>query len=192
MRLLIVAFACLGFLASCETSPPPPVFADIRFTGLPPIALDVASIEVRAEFQPQFRPPDVEHLFPVSPERAVETWARDRLRAVGQQGTARFTVLDASVVETELPRTGGVRGEFTTQATERYDASLAGRLEILDARGFPVRTANVKVARTQSVLEGTTPNQRDQIWYDMTRALTTDFNEQMEAQIRGNFGYYVQ
>lgn len=192
MRLLIVAIACLGFLAGCETPPPPPTFAEIRFTGLPPLALDVATIEIRSEFQPQFRPPYVEHVFPVSPQRAVETWARDRLRSVGRQGTARFTLLDASVVETELPRTGGIKGEFTTQVAERYDASLAARLEILDAHGFPVRTANVKVVRSQSVLEGLTPNQRDQSWYDMTRALMTDFNQQMEAEIRANFGYYVK
>ena len=191
MRLLIVAFSCLGFLAGCDTAPPPPTFPDIRFTGLPPLALDVASIEIRSEFQPQFHPPYVEHVFPVSPERAIETWARDRLRSVGRQGTARFTLLDASVVETELPRTGGIKGEFTTQVAERYDASLAARLDILDARGFPVRTANVKVVRSQSVLEGLTPNQRDQTWYDMTRALVTDFNQQMESEIRGNFGYYV-
>lgn len=190
-RALMLSIACSGILAGCDTAPPPPLFPDIRFTDRPPIPLAVTSIEIRSTFQPQFHPPYVEHLFPESPQRAIDTWARDRLRAVGGEGIAVFTILNASVTETELPRTGGIKGEFTTQASERYDATVEARLEILDTRGFPVRTASATIRRSQSVLEGISPNDRDKSWYDMTRALTRDFDQQMTSEIRSNFGSFA-
>ena len=48
------------------------------------------------------------------------------------------------------------------------------------------------MARSQSVLEGITPNERDQTWYDMTKALMADFDQQMSAEISGNLGGYFQ
>jgi hypothetical protein len=192
LRRRLAVILCLGSLAACDTTPPPPVFPDLRFSDRPPINLAVSSIEFRTTFQPQFHPPFVEHLFPESPQRAIDTWARDRLHAVGGNGVARFTLLDADVTETELPRTGGLKGEFTTQAAERYDATVSGRLDILNERGFPARTATATVKRSQTVLEGVTPNERDQVWYDMTRTLARDFDQQMDAQIRENFGTYLR
>ncbi len=38
------------------------------------------------------------------------------------------------MLETELKRTPGVRGAFTTDQAQRYDLSLACSLEILDDR----------------------------------------------------------
>lgn len=63
-------------------------------------------------------------------------------------------------------------------------------MQIVDAQGLPVRTANVQATRSQSVLEGITPNDRDRAWYDMTKAAMADFDKQMEAEIRNNFGIY--
>ena len=37
-----------------------------------------------------------------------------------------------------------------------------------------------------------TPNQRDQTWYDMTKAMMADFDRQMTAEIQKNFGYYLK
>jgi hypothetical protein len=191
-RALMLSMACSGLLAGCDSPPPPPLFPDIRFNDGPPIALKVSSISIRSHFQPQFHPPYVEHLFPESPQRAIDTWARDRLRAVGGDGIAIFTIVDAAVTETELPRTGGIKGEFTTQAAERYDAVAQARLEIMGPDGFAVRSASATVRRSQSVLEGISPNDRDQAWYDMTRALARDFDRQMTGEIRNNFGNYAE
>lgn len=186
----ILAAGLLVLLAGCSTPPPRPTFPDIRFTNEPPIRLDVAGIDVRDDYQPPLRSPNVDHLFPVPPARAAENWARDRLKATGTSGRAVFILRNASVIETDLAVKQGITGFLTTQPAQRYDMTLQATVEIVDNQGLPVRTANVTATRSQSVLQGITPNQRDRIWYDITKALMADFDRQMTAEIRTNFTQY--
>jgi hypothetical protein len=186
------ALALLGTLAACESPPARPTYPDIRFTDLPPIRLAVSGVEIRNNFKPIFRAPNVEHLFPVPPERAAENWAHDRLVAAGGTVRARFTIQDASVVEVELPKKTGITEAFTKEPAERYDATLSVTLELVDDHGFALRTVSSEATRSQAVLEGITPNERDQTWYDMTKALMSDFNQRMSSEIRANFGGYFQ
>ncbi len=193
LRLMFAAMAFCGLLAACDTAPPRPTYPDIRFTNEPPLRLDVAAVDIRNDFRPSFQPPNVEHLFPVPPARGAENWARDRLQVVGSQNRARFTIVNASVVEVELKKqTEGVRGALTTEPAQRYDASLEVKLEILDGHGLALRTITVKAGRSHSVLEGITPNQRDQEWYAMTKDLLTDMDKQLEAEMQANFNLYLR
>jgi hypothetical protein len=186
--LVLLALA----LAGCETPATAPSFADIRFTQEPKLRIDAASIEVKEEFQPSFKAPNVEHLFPVPPERAMENWVQDRLVAAGSTRRVRVRILDASVRETALPKTPGVKGAFTTDQAERYDASVAMAIELLGANGFVERTARAQAQRSQSVQEGLTPNQRDQAWYDLTREVVGELDRELERQLRAVFTFYVQ
>jgi hypothetical protein len=188
----LLAFVLLGALAGCETPATKPSFPDIRFTDQPLLRLDVASVDIQDDFHPSFRSPNVEHLFPVSPEHAMENWARDRLQATGTTRRARVRIIDASVKETELPRTKGLSGAFTTDQAERYDATAEMSIDLLNDRGFVDRTVSAKVARSQSVVEGITPNQRDEVWYAMTKALMADLDQELERQMRANFTFYLQ
>ena len=193
--VLALLIAVAGILGGCESAGPArPVFPDIRFTDKPPLRLDVASVEVVDRFQPTFKEPNVEHLFPVTPARAAGNWARDRLQATnpGSDRRARFVILDASARETDLPRTQGVRGAFTTDQAERYDATIAVEVDILGARGFTERSVTAKASRSTTVPEGVTQNQREQAWYDLTRALMADLDRQLEQEIRANFTFLVQ
>ncbi|HEX3970587.1 MAG TPA: hypothetical protein VHX19_04650, partial [Stellaceae bacterium] len=103
-------------LISCAPPPEAPAFPDIRFTGEPPLLLQAAQIEIRTRYQPG----DADNAFPVSPLRAVQNWARDRLRANGQGGPARFTIADAAAKVTDLPTKGGISGTFTDQVSQQY------------------------------------------------------------------------
>jgi hypothetical protein len=42
------------------------------------------------------------------------------------------------------------------------------------------------------VKEGLTPNEREQVWYELTRQLMDDLDRQLEREMRANFGYYIQ
>ncbi|HZB92769.1 MAG TPA: hypothetical protein VE397_15085 [Stellaceae bacterium] len=193
LRLPVIAFALSAVLAACTSPPPAPTFPDIHFTGEAPIRLAVSNIAVESDFRPSYQAPHVEHLFPVPPEHAMENWAHDRLIAAGGNATARFVIEDASVVEIQLkPKSEGITGAFTRDPAQRYDATIAARLDIVDDHGIPVRTVEVKVTRSQSVLQGITPNDRERTWYDMTQGLMADFDQQMSAQISAHFGGYFQ
>ena len=192
-KFVLALVALAGALASCTSPPPAPTFPDIHFTGEAPIKLAVSNVAVQSDFRPSYQAPHVEHLFPVPPQHAMENWARDRLVAAGGNATARFVIEDASVVEVQLKKTNeGITGAFTKEPAQRYDATLAARLDILDMRGMPVRSVEVKVTRSQSVLEGITPNDREKAWYAMTQGLMQDFDQQMSTQISAHFGGYFQ
>jgi hypothetical protein len=188
----IVGFVLVAGLVGCDTPATRPVFPDIRFTDLPRLRLDVAKIEVTDEFQPSFQAPNVEHLFPVPPQRAAENWVRDRLEAAGTTRQARIRIIDAGVKEVELPRTQGLTGTFTKDQAQRYDATIEMAIDILGDRGFVERTVSAKASRSQSVAEGITPNERDTVWYNMTKQLLADENIELEKQMRTNFNYFLQ
>jgi hypothetical protein len=191
-RFLAIAAVVLGVLAGCASPPPRPSFPDIRFTSEPVLRIDAASIEVIKDFRPSFKSPQVEHLFPIPPELAIENWVHDRLQATGTRRRVIVHIIDASVREVVLPKTPGLRGTFTTDQAERYDGAVEVRIDLVDERGFPERTVTAKATRSQSVAEGITANQRDQAWYDMTRAMMSSLDHELERQIRANFTFYVQ
>jgi hypothetical protein len=180
-------------LVACETVPPPrPTFPDIRFTQKPPLRIDAAGLDIERAYRATLQAPNVEHLFPVTPERAMENWARDRLQPVGTSRRVRVRILDASVKEIELPKTPGVRGAFTTDQAQRYDATAEMTVDLMGERGFPERSVAAKASRSRTVPENITPNDRERVWYELTQALMTDLDAELERQIRANFGFYLQ
>lgn len=186
-NILLVALSA-GLLASCGPPPPlPPTFPDIRFNSANPLQLDAARIDIRSLQQSG----ESDRGFPVSPLQAMQNWARDRLRTGGTSNVARFTIVTASASEKSLPVKGGVSGTFTDQVSQQYDVAVEGTLEILDSRGVALRTVHVSATRSRSVLQSATPNERDTVRYELVKALMGDFDEQMGAQIRDNFGLYL-
>lgn len=186
-RRLLFVTAALALLASCGPPPDVPKYPDIRFSG-PPILLEANQVEIRTLAQLS----DADHAYPVPPAQAAQNWARDRLRASGRgSGPARYSINNASATIKDLPIQGGISGTFTDQVSQQYDVALDVTLEILDPRGMAVRTVHVTVSRSQSVLQSATPNDRDKVRYELVKALMTAFDQQIEQQIRDNFGLYL-
>jgi len=108
------AAAALGVvllaIAACVPPATKPSFPDIRFTDQPKLRLDVAAIEVVDDYHPTFQAPNVDHLFPVPPQRAAENWAHDRLEATGTTRRARhrrwtYTICPSSVTSRSATNT---------------------------------------------------------------------------------------
>jgi len=193
VRAPLVLFLAASLLVACSSAPPAPQFPDLRFTDKPPLQLAVASVDLREVYLPPGHAPNVDHLFPVTPVHAVESWAHDRLIPTGS-GPLRavMTIEDASVIETDLAKQTGVNAWFNTQQSERYDLSIAATVNIVDPTGLVVRSATVKTTRSQTVLENASPNQRDHVFYDMTKAAMADFDQRMESEMRSHFGDYLR
>ena len=154
-RRQLVGLGLAGFavsaLAACSNSPPRQRLPELTYAHLGVFRLDVARIDIVNQYRSPLTAPNVDHLMPVPPERTLERWARDRLAATGGTGSiARYAIQDAKMLETELKRTPGVRGAFTTDQAERYDLSLAASLEVLDDRGL-IRQAYASAASTRFV-----------------------------------------
>lgn len=188
LRPLALVLGLAAVLTACETRLETPTYADITFAHLPPIALDVAEVRVVRAYQPTSQPPNVETEFPVGLDDTAARWAIDRLRAVGDSGTATVRILDASAVERPLEKTEGVAGLFTTDQAEKYDARYLVEVSAENPnRGVAVETT-AEVTRTQTVPEGLTLNEREQIWYELTEKMAADLDQQMEQNIRQHMG----
>tara|TARA_R110002072_G_scaffold132608_1_gene272733 strand:+ start:1323 stop:1910 length:588 start_codon:yes stop_codon:yes gene_type:complete len=177
-------FAVVFLLAGCATEVEKPGFPQISFAHLQPISLNVARIEVENRYVSPATRPNVEHEFPARPAAVASNWGRDRLRAVGASGVARVIVRRASVVEVPLARTTGVKGAFTRDQSERYDAVIDMMVELRDADGNVRVTAESTAKRSRSVSENISLNDREKVWFEMTEAMMADLNTALENQIR--------
>jgi len=182
-----LAVLSLIFFLGCDTIKTKNNFPDLRYTHLPTISLSVSKVEVVNKYQPKFKKPNVESEFPILPSVALRNWFNDRLSASGGSDFIRATVLNASVVEVPLKRRDGIRGIFTRDQTERYDAVLSAKIEIFDSLGVLKGTVSSKAKNSQTVAEGTTLAKRELIWFTMLEAMMKDLNRSLENQIRKFF-----
>ena len=187
-RTFLVGLATLA-LAACGTTPP---MERAVATLPPPLALDVAKIEIVSSFQGSRQPPHVEALFPVPPEQAMRNWARTRLAAVGSSGVARFTVVDASVVKVGLDRDVGLPGIPRAPQTVRYDATVAATLDILDERGGRQGQASARVQFSRTIWPDASPAAHRDLWDGMTAPLLKAFDAEMATNMRTYIGAYLK
>jgi hypothetical protein len=194
-RTLLAGLGSSVALAGCNAAPPPArAFPDPSFAQDGIIRLDVAEIEVVSTYRATLAAPNVEHRFPVTPERMMQRWARERLQPTG--GTprrARFLIEDASVRENEVARQTGVRALFTTQQAVIYEGSLRATLEVLDSSGQNREGfASAAVTRSQSLSEKTSTADREQAAGDLCAAMMASLNAEMDRQIRAYLGPYLR
>jgi len=177
-------------LGACETPVEGRNFPRIGFSHQKPIALDVARVDVKKAPPRAMSNENIEHELPVSLSATAERWARERLKPVGNRGVAVVSIEEAIFTETQLKRTGGIKGAFTTDQSERYDAKLRMSVKISDLRGEG--SARASGARKQTVREDVTLAQREKIWFTMVEALIHDVDKELEKQIRAYLGQFIR
>lgn len=177
-------------LAGCSVPVVPQRFPNLTYAHLDPIVLDVGDLAVDTAYEPPFRHPNVEHEMPVPPERAVRQWAADRLRAGGRLRRGVTVIKQASVVEEPLDRTAGVAGLLTTDQARRYVAVLEVEVRV-ESPGLEGGFAQARIERTQTAPEDQTLNERDLLLFELTEALMTDLNRELEKSIRAHLAPFL-
>ncbi len=188
MKKILSLFLMIGFLSACASDEAVAPIQEMSFKDQAPIALAVSDFQIIQEYKSPMAAPNVEHLFPTTPAKAVEIWVRDRMVAKGGQFLARVVVRDASVKDTELPYAKGWRGWFKTEETNRYDGSLSVMIEIVRPDGYVEAYVSAKSTQSRTVLEGTSASEKDRIWNDLTASMASDINRELTKQISANFG----
>ena len=189
IRALATLALALPLLAACTTPPEAPKFADITFEHRPDIEMDVGDIVVERAYEAPMEAPNVDHLFPVQPSRALMSWGEDRLVAMGDDGVATYTVTDASAVVEDLGTDQSLSDYFTTEQAERYTLKMAVRLSV----EHPDGTGSIRVTgqRATTVPEGASVFERERVWYEMTEKLMADMDEELEVTLREELSRYV-
>ena len=188
----IIFFVIAGLASACETAITEKKFSDLRYTHLPTISLAVARVDVINNYHTSAKKPHVESEFPISPAKVASNWLRDRISAVGGSDVVQATVTKASVLEVPLKRSSGIRGAFTNDQSERYDATLALKIDIIDFRGNLLGTVSSEAKRSQTVSEDSTLAQREQVWFRMVEAMMNDLNRSMEKQVAQYFSRWIR
>jgi hypothetical protein len=194
-RFLPLSFILLlagGFIASCDTPPHRESFPQLTYQHLAPINLDVAQIVIQDAYQPPMADPHVDQDFPTPPATAARQWAEDRLKAVGSDGVARFTIIDGSAIDVPLPRTTGLSGVVTQDQSDRYDVTLTVRLEVENRMGNHSGAITASAQRTETVAEDMTLNEREKLWFEMTDQLMKQLNAELEKQIATHLKEFVR
>ena len=187
--VLVVGLA----LSACQTPDPAPRYADITFSHLEPIKLDVGAIDYSQAYVPPAKIPNVEHLFPQRPSVVARRWAGERLEAVGAiSRIARVTLVNASVIGSALDTTQGIKGVFTIDQAARYEATVEILMEIVNSQGVIEGRASAVAQRSTTAPEHINLNERDQIWFELTEAVMRDLDREMEATIRKYLAKFVR
>ena len=187
------AAALVVSLAACETPGPTEIqFPEITFGHLKPIRLDVVEVDFVERYVPPRAPPNVDHLLPVRLAAVAERWSKDRLQPVGISRRAHVILLDATVAETSLKKRGGLSGLFWNDQSERYDARVEARIEIVDDDGAPEAHVQAVAQRSRSVPEDISLSKREQVWFELAEDVMKDLDVEIERSIRRYLSDYVR
>ncbi len=181
-------FLLIGACASQKETAEPRRYVEPRFNQKAPIGLLVNKVDITSEFTPSFTRPNVEHLFPISLERAARIWATDRLEAAdfGSSRTAEFIIKDASVTEQEEKAQELFRKDML-----RYRATLTVVLKVIEANGSTAQTS-IEAWRELGIPVDTSIDQKEKYWNEMVQNLMADFDTRMQQNINQYLNMYVK
>ncbi len=194
MKLRNLVLVLVGlFMASCSTTSDtdaiPLRYSEPRFQTTAPIELNVEKIDIISEFVPSFTRPNVEHLFPVSIEKAAKMWAEDRLKADGFSSNriAEYVIKDASVTE-EVEKSE----EFLQKDRIKYRANLSVVLKVTDKSNLSAAETTIDAWRELRMPVDTKIAEKEKYWNDMVYKLFDEFNKRMEQNINEYLNMYVK
>jgi hypothetical protein len=162
MALFFLLGASAGLASCARRTAPAMAFAPLRYDYLPPIRLNVASIDIDQRFVPA--PGGPLALDPVQPADALRQMAQDRLQAMGSAGRAVFAINDASIV----------------QFGDSLSGLMAVQLDVYTSDATRAAFAEARVAR-RSALAG--QDLRSAL-YELTKQMMDAMNVEFEFQVR--------
>lgn len=173
----ILIFATALLLSACATfNDPPRPMPRYTYQQYPVIGLNVASINVVQAYSMPMQSPNAEHLMPEPLPQSVNNWARNHFKATGTDGVVTITIKDASVIKKDLAPTQGIKGKFTVDQTERYDARVVVEFKVDGASIGPDGSGLINVTRGQTIAENASLQDRDRVWTTMAETMMTDID----------------
>lgn len=198
-RNLVLAGASLSalVLAGCET-PPADTLPDLTFSNARPLPLDVAELVVEdrsAAFTGDGNGglvgDSADDALPEPVAAIVTRWANQRFFAIGQSGSARLIIEQASLRRELLARSQGLRGIVTIDQSERFSTGLTVRMALSDFNSRRDGFAWASVAGSTTVPENATLAQRQSLLFEMVEQAINRLDTTLVAEMREKVPAFV-
>jgi hypothetical protein len=177
IRRVLPVLALLALVA-CGGSPPapPPVFAPLDYSYLPPIMLKVSNVTVVNQYVPDPGAATLIGEDPEPPATALTAMLNRRLVANGTPGMATVTIEAASIDQVGSNLTG----------------TMTVRLDVQSADGHSTGYTEASVTHSETAPDPDSSQDVVQAaLYGMTKQLMDAMNVQLQYQIQQNLGSWV-
>ena len=178
-------------LTACQTTAYQQNFPTMTFKYLPAIKLMVSDIKLISNVKLSFDAPHVAYKLPVSPEKAIIRWAKDRLSIAGNKNTAQMIIIRADAQEINLDLDKSLLGILKNQQSHRFETFIEARLEILDEKNIRRAFVTGKAQQSITVSEATSLSDRRKIWYNLVEKLMAEFNLIMQKNVDQKLQNYL-
>ena len=166
--------------------------AVFRLADTPTYQVDATTLDLRVDDPRPKEYPEVGHRAAVTYEDATRAWASRRFQLNGNSvNTLRISLNEGRVTEKILPIQKGLKGWFKKEQSTAYDAALGLTVAIVDPNGKVLASADGKAWHTLTMVEGTTPEQKQEAWVDMIATTFDNLDREMGAQLTRNLGSYI-
>ena len=192
MKMKFMAmFVAVSLLAGCQNAPPDTQTPQLVFDTLPQISMNVARIEIVDGYQPPMKAPNVDHLFKQPPRDVARRVLEKQLVANGSNHTLRVIIEDASVIKKDLPVSQGFTGFFSNEESEEYISRVSLKFQLIadDTADRVVADAFVLSERTQTLLEDSSPAERDMAFFTLDENIMQDLRKGIEGSVKRTFGW---
>jgi hypothetical protein len=181
-RLAPVAVLLVA-LAGCNTPPPTEPFPEIVWGQYPAYKFAGDHLEVVNAYVPSGQAPHLDTATPRTLIDSADRWAHDRLHPAGGAGWIALVVTDASVVEVPLEVQTGIAHTFDNQLNKRYDAHVAVRIEIHNARGYVDGQVTAEASSSRSVNQDSDQREISEAQYLVVQDAMLRLNQQLQTNI---------
>lgn len=139
-NIMLVGVAAISLAACTSTPPPRGPSADVTFTRMAPVALNVAIVDVLVREPSANQPPIAP--FQVTPAQALKSYAERRLQAAGGRGSLNFIIEQATVKVDNVAPDTKVEKAFAFNESQQYTVTMRIGLDLVDRGNLPtVRSA---------------------------------------------------
>jgi hypothetical protein len=171
-RYGFLSFASLGVLAACANGAGLPQ-PDITFDHLQPMPVNVAHVETEVLGGSEADG------FAISPSEAAERYLSSRFNAMGNGGTLRAVMEEATVRHVYSPSKGRMTGYLNVAGHDIYDVKLILRLEHISESGTVLYGNTLKAQRTMNITEHASVAEREQHQLEGIEQLYADLDRQV-------------
>jgi len=167
--------------------------ATLLFANSTPLTVDATSLDLRIENVPPREYPHMNYRSHVRFEDAAREWATGRFMLTGNSvNTLRITIQKGDIVEELLPVKKGIKGWFTKDQSAEYRASLELEVAIVDPNGMVLSRAYGKSNNSRTVGEGTTEDEKQQVWTGLIIAAFDALDTELQPQLRQAMAQYIR